>query len=71
MNEMVRIGSLTPQDLMALGLEQLAYIKPVEVEGDAVFAVHAADGTQIAIMKSRDSAVAAIRHHELEAMSVH
>ena len=71
MNEIVRIGGLSPQDLMALGMEQIAYVKPVEVEGDAAFAVHAADGTQIAIMKSRDSAIAAIRHHELEALSVH
>jgi hypothetical protein len=71
MNEIVRIGTLSPQDLMALGLEQIAYIRPIEIEGDAVFAVHAADGTQIAILKSRDLAVAAIQHHELEAMSVH
>ena len=71
MNEVVRIGTLSPQDLMALGLEHIAYIRPIEIEGDAVFAVHAADGTRIAIAKSRDLAVAAIRHHELEALSVH
>jgi hypothetical protein len=71
MNEVVRIGTLSPQDLMALGLEQIAYIRPVEIEGGAVFAVHAADGTRIAILKSRDLAVAAIHQHELEALSVH
>ncbi len=68
---MVRIGTLSPQDLLTLGLEQIAYIRPVEIGGDTAFAVHAADGTRIAIMKSHDLAVAAIRHHELEAMSVH
>ena len=71
MNEIVRVGALSPQDLMALGLQRIAYVKPVEVEGNAAFAVHAADGTQIAIMTSRDQAVAAIRHHELEPLSVH
>ena len=71
MNETLRIGSLTQQDLMALGLEQIAYVKAVEIEGDAGFAVHAADGTRIAIMKSREQAVAAIRHHDLEPLSVH
>ena len=71
MNETVRVGALTQKDLMALGLEQIAYVKPVEIEGDAAFAVHAADGTQIAIMKSRAQAVAAIRHHDLEPLSVH
>ena len=71
MNETVRVGALSERDLMALGLEQIAYVKPVEVEGDAAFAVHAADGTQIAIMKNRAQAVAAIRHHDLEPLSVH
>ncbi len=71
MNEIVRVGAISPQDLMALGLQRIAYVKPVEVEGNAAFAVHAADGTQIAIMTSRDQAVAAIRHHELEPLSVH
>ena len=71
MNEIVRVGALSPQDLMALGLQRIAYVKPVEVEGDTAFAVHAADGTQIAIMTTRDQAVAAIRHHELEPLSVH
>jgi len=71
MNEIVRIGTLSPQDFMSLGLEQIAYIRPMEIAGDVGFAVHAADGTQIAVMKSRELAVAAIRHHELEAMSVH
>ena len=71
MNEIVRIDTLSPQDLMALGLEQIAYIRPIEIDGGVVFAVHAADGTRIAIAKNRDLAVAAIWHHELEAMSVH
>jgi len=71
MKEIARVGALSPQDLMALGLQRIAYVKPVEVEGNAAFAVHAADGTRIAIMPSRDQAVAAIRHHELEPLSVH
>ncbi len=71
MNEIVRIGSLTPQDLKALGMEQIAYVKPIEAEGGIAFAVHAADGTQVAVLKDREMAVAAIRHHELEALSVH
>ena len=71
MNETQRIAALSEQDLMALGLEQIAYVKAVEIEGETGFAVHAADGTRIAIMKTRDLAVAAIRHHDLEPLSVH
>ena len=71
MNETQRIGVLTQQDLMALGMEQIAYVKAVEVEGATAYAVHAADGTKIAVMASRDLAEAAIRHHDLEPVSVH
>ncbi len=71
MNEIVRVGAFTPQDLMVLGLERIAYIRPIEYQGESAFSVHAADGTQIAIAESRELAAAAIRHHEMEALSVH
>lgn len=71
MNKVEQSNALSPQDLMSLGMEQVAYVKPIEIEGVGAFAVHAADGTQIAIMKSRDSAVAAILHNDLEAISLH
>ncbi len=71
MNETARLNVLTPQDLMVLGMEHIAYIKPVEVEDVIAYAVHAADGTRIAVMASRDLAIATIRHHELDAVSVH
>jgi len=71
MNETARLNVLTPQDLMVLGMEHFAYVRPVEVEGVTAYAVHAADGTRIAVMTSRDLAVATIRHHELDPVSVH
>lgn len=71
MNEIARIREISPQDLMALGLEEMAYVKPVEVDNAPAFAVHAADGTQIAVMASRDLAFVAIRQHNLEPASVH
>jgi hypothetical protein len=52
-------------------LEQLAYVKPVKVDGRTAFAVHAADGTEIAIMSDREVACAVIRQHDLEPVSVH
>lgn len=62
---------LTPQDFKALGLQQLAYIKAVMLDGESAFAVHAADGTEIAIMANREIAIAAVRQHDLEPVSVH
>ena len=63
--------NLTDQDLTMLGIEQLAYIKPITVEGDSLFAVHAADGTEIAVIADRDVAFATVRQHSMEPVNVH
>ena len=65
------IKHLSPRELGLLGMEDVAYVKPVTVEGAAAFAVHAADGTQIAVMADRDLAFAVVRQHEMEPVSVH
>ena len=71
MTGLERVLRFTARDFEALGLEQLAYVKPVQVDGRTVFAVHAADGTEIAVMPDREVARAAIRQHDLEPVSVH
>lgn len=63
--------NLTDQDLSILGIEDLAYIKPVTIKGDELFAVHAADGTEMAVIADRDVAFAAVRQHSMEPVSVH
>ncbi len=71
MTGLERIARFTARDFEALGLEQLAYVKPVKVDGRTAYAVHAADGTEIAVMSDREVARAAIRQHDLEPVSVH
>ncbi len=66
-----RVVRLTTQDFQVLGLEQLAYIKQITVRGETAFAVHAADGTEMAVMPDREIACAAVRQHDLEPVSVH
>jgi hypothetical protein len=66
-----RIVQLAAQDFRVLGLEHLAYVKQVTVDGQTAFAVHAADGTEIAVMAERAVAEAAVRQHDLEPLSVH
>ncbi len=65
------IRQLSPRELGMLGMEQVAYVKPVLAEGVLAFAVHAADGTQLAIILDRDAANALVRRHGLEPVSVH
>jgi hypothetical protein len=71
MNMIDEIRTMSQSDLAGLGLRHVAYVKPVTVEGYPAFAIHAADGTAIAVMGDRDGAVAAIREHELEVAPLH
>ena len=71
MNSVESTRQMTAQDFVALGVSDLAYIKPVEIDGQSLFAVFAADGTQIVVLPSREVAVATIQRHDLEPVSVH
>ena len=71
MNEIERIRHLSARELALFGMQDLAYIKPVTIEGTIGYAVHAADGTQIAVLPDRRLAFATVRQHDLEPLSVH
>ena len=71
MNNAEDIRRMSPSDLMALGVSDLAYVRPVEIEGQSLFAVYTADGTQVAVLPSREAAVATILRHDLEVVSIH
>ena len=62
---------ISQQELGLLGMEDMAYVKPVIVDGRRAFAVHAADGTEIGIMAYLEVALAAVRQHDMEPVSVH
>jgi hypothetical protein len=67
----VDIRHISTEQLAQLGLQQIAYVKPVVVNGAAAFAIHAADGTPMALADNRDVAIAAIQQHEMVATQVH
>jgi len=67
----VDIRHISTQQLAQLGMQQIAYVKPVVVNGAAAFAIHAADGTPMAIAGELDVAVAAIVQHEMMPAQVH
>ncbi|GAB0114047.1 DUF1150 family protein [Acidisoma sp. C75] len=62
---------ITAAQLAQLGVSQLAYIKPVTVGGEDVFAIHAADGTPMAVAPNRELAWGAIIEHEMVPALVH
>ena len=69
--EQLNIRKLSQTQLMELGMAQLAYVKPVWLDGTTAFAIFAADGSPMAVAANCDLAVAAIVEHEMVPALVH
>ena len=54
-----------------LGVPHVAYIKGTLVNGEVIYEIRAADGTELGHARNRDAAVATLRQNGLEAVSVH
>jgi hypothetical protein len=65
------VRHMTTDQLGALGMSHIAYVKPVVVNGTTGFAIHAADGTPMALADDLATAMAAIVQHEMLPLSVH
>jgi hypothetical protein len=65
------IRHLSVEQLAKLGVSQIAYVKPVMMNGTPAFAIHAADGTPMAVTGDREVAISAILQHEMLPTLVH
>ena len=65
------VRHMTTAELQQLGLAQIAYVKPITLNGAAMFAIHGADGSPMAVADDRDLALAAIVQHEMIPSLVH
>ena len=65
------VRHITQDQLQQLGMLQLAYVKPVILNGMAMFAIHGADGSPMAVAEDRNLALAAIVQHEMVPSLVH
>lgn len=63
--------TLSSKEFCAFGLDDVAYVKAVVIEGRNLQAIHAADGTPLTVVTARDLAFATVRQHEMEPASVH
>jgi hypothetical protein len=66
-----KLRQISSQEFALLGMQDVAYVRRVTVNDEAGFAIHAADGTQVAVLPDRDIAFATVRQHDLEPLSVH
>jgi hypothetical protein len=71
MLETVTLKTMTQQDLAALGIGEIAYLRPANVQGEELIAVMAADGRQIGMAPDRETAAHAALQHELVLVPLH
>jgi len=65
------LRNLSRNDWAQFGAQQIAYIRPVTVDGIAAVSIHAADGTPIGAAPNAELAIAAILQHEMAPALVH
>lgn len=65
------LKDITPRDWAQFGAGEVAYVRPVVVNGTHAIAIHAADGTPIGAAPDMSLAIAAIVEHEMEPLLVH
>ncbi|MDI9408048.1 MAG: DUF1150 family protein [Candidatus Pacebacteria bacterium] len=71
LNRLNEQTEMPTNEFQTLGLNIIAFVKPIQVEGETAFGIHAADGTPMAIVSDYELAFAAIRQNDLEPVSVH
>ncbi len=67
----IDIHHITAAQLASLGMEEIAFVKPVMTENGPAFAIHAADGTPMAIASNSPLAQAAIIQNDMLPSLVH
>lgn len=70
-NRVRTLRTLSNQDFLTFGIQNVAYVKPVRVDGKDMYAIHAADGTPLSVVKSAMEAFTTLRQNDLDPMTVH
>ena len=67
----VNVRHITPAQLRRLGVARLVYLRRGTVNGETAYAIHAADGSKVAIVEDVDVAVELVAEHGLIFATVH
>lgn len=71
MSEPIDIRQMSTRDFEALGLFDVAFVKPVVSGGEESFEIHTADGKLVADAPSLEEAVTLIHDNEMEVARIH
>jgi hypothetical protein len=70
----VSVGDLrhiSSKELRRLGMSRLVYLRCRTVDGQTVYAIHAADGTAMAVVEDLELAIDLVSAHDLAFVAVH
>ena len=62
---------ITHSDLMFMGLQKIAYVKAVKSDGKDIFAIYAADGTELTTAQNELEAKALVLKNEMRLATLH
>lgn len=65
------LKNITAQDFLSFGLHEIAFIKPITVQGKTQYGIYAADGKVLIVLDTQSAALAAILHNNLEPVGLH
>ena len=71
MNWMDKLRNISPGELAGLGLQGVAYVKPMRSLDGPYFAIHAADGSFLGEALTLEDAIVGIREGNLYPVSLH
>jgi hypothetical protein len=66
-----QIRKITTDDLLSLGMKDVAYLKDIQVDGGTAVAIFAANGQQLALLPDRNTAIAAAVENGLAPVTLH
>ena len=66
-----KLRDISAHDLAMLGADDLAYVRPILLENETLFAVNSADGRQIAVADDMETALLSAQEYRYHTVSVH
>ncbi len=64
------LRSLSSSAFLSLGVNQIAYIRPINVTHQTAYALYAADGSRLAVIETLEGAVIAARQNDLDPVTL-
>lgn len=69
--DVARLTNCSANEFAYWGMKDFAYIQPVLIDGQPAMAVHAANGTELAVLDTLAAAQVAVLQNDMEPLSVH